>query len=216
MQRWVLGMFLLFLGENHLFGKGIKSQHSLGAEVMIAFKPSNEFVTKPSPNNTVLVYVYPLYKSYKNPGISYYYQWQTAISKNIKMGATIGCNIRYLEEVIAGEYETFYSFPLRTSVDWKALSTKEREYGIQWMGGYNFKHAKHKFLDGLGGFTTGLSVIRYHREHHFGLKAGFDFYQEASFLKFVPSAAFPDMIEETFRFNQFLYQFRFGFYKRLN
>ena len=50
----------------------------------------------------------------------------------------------------------------------------------------------------------------------FGLKAGFDFYQEASFLKFVPSAAFPDMIEETFRFNQFLYQFRFGFYKRLN
>jgi hypothetical protein len=194
----------------------VKSEHSLGADVMITFKPSNEYITKPSPNNTLLVYVFGKYKGYKNPGVSYYYQWKTPVRNNLKLGLQLACNIRYLQEVVAGEYETFYSFPLRGLIEWKALKGPQREYGLQGMGGYNFKHPRHKLLDGLGGFTAGISATRYHPEHHFGVKLGMDFYQETSFLKFVPDAGLPNMVEETFRFNQQLFQFRFGFYKMLN
>lgn len=219
MKRWKLVLLIveLILVQHTLFSKDFKSIHSVGGDVMITFKPSNISITKPSPNNTILVYVYGKYTGYQNPGLSYFYQWRTPVTSTIHVGVMAACNIRYLQEVVSGEYETFYSFPLRGLVEWKALQTKHRSYGLQWVGGYNFKHPKHKLLDGIGGFTTGLSVTRYHPEHHIGLKLGFDFYQETSFLKFVPDKSMPsNLVEETFRFNQFLYQVRFGFYKNLN
>jgi hypothetical protein len=190
-------------------------EHHIEMMTMVTFKPNNSFQRRKSPSNAYLEYVYGTFNSYKNPGLGYGYHVDALVTKKIRAGIRVAALVRYLQKTDDENYDTFYSIPVTATGEYPLAKTKNHRYTLEANAGYNFKHPKKRWFDGLGGWTGGFLLKRHYENKGVQLYLGYQFFQEKKQLRYVPSPNIPEGVEEIFRFKQFTNQISFGFGKRI-
>ena len=201
-----LCQFILING----FTQSFKFTHSFEASILSTFKPSRAVKIEPSPNNPGLDYIFPIFKGYKYPGAMFSYRVGFYVKNRLSFFGTISSILRYMEPLNNSNH-TFYSFPARLGIERKIINSKQRVYSMAILGGYNFKHPKYKYSDGIGGASCGISIRQQHQSKSHYLKFGIDYVQERSIIFWKYSQFLPNGIDETMRFNSHLFQASFGF-----
>lgn len=174
-MKQLLTLFLIFLGFASV-GQERKFHHAVDLGFVVTFKPSGHLRTQTQDYAT---FVFSCFKGYKYPSLRGRYSIRTEVRKNLELGAEAGVTLRYLEKKPVDNYYTFYSFPVMANASYKICklnSVKTLTAGIG--AGYNFKHPKHKNLDGLGGFTLGCNVTLRNSSNRVFYKLGYEMQQD--------------------------------------
>ena len=197
------------------FSQEKKLKHSFESTILLTWKPTNKINRFQSKNNPGLELWASKYKKYSLPGLSFVYNMAKKINETTSIGLKTGVNIRYLEKLNNGN-QTYYSFPLELLFNQSLFQTKKKIISVRIRSGYNFKHPKYKLYDGLGGFTTGLELIKRNKKASNYFKLGYTLFQERNKIRWNYSAIDPSLKDETWKFNQYLHQLNFGFGLFLN
>lgn len=188
-----------------------KNDHTIELGLMLSYRPSNKVHVDPSPNNPIMEYVYSHYKTYKYPGASYRYQWSTYKNEQWRFNLSAACYMRYLQKVSASNYITFYSFPLLLGIEKKLFKVFQVPYYAAMNLGYQFKHPKHQYLDGLGGMMGGFHLVRRKNSQLRYFKFGYEIIQQRLQFFVKASQLFPGGIDEKFSRWQYTHQFTASF-----
>jgi|688.fasta_scaffold05375_5 hypothetical protein len=178
-----LGVCILF----HLFVIQVSAQKVLeNWQHEISLGTAITFYNKNIPFNTIELkpgndLIYRPAKGYQVPALRLRYIVQKPIYKNTTVGLEAGSIFRYQEKVTSESYYTFYSFPLCMNAT--QVIYNENKFSVQTKlhGGYNFKHPKHKLLDGLGGMTGGASLVFFHKKKKVKYELGYEVQQDKLF-----------------------------------
>jgi hypothetical protein len=184
--------------------------HSIEASIVGTIKPSIALRKVPSPNNPGIDYLFPIFKGYKYPTSMFLYRLGYNTKNGYKFNCSVATILRYMEP-FNGSNQTYYSFPLRMGLEHNMIKTKHFIYSFEVDAGYNFKHPKYKYTDGIGGWIGGLNIRKQHKTKSHYLKLGIDYIQERGLIFWKYSQFLPNGIDETMRFNSHLVQVSFGF-----
>jgi hypothetical protein len=178
--------------------------HELDLGIAVSFKPYKKY--KIVEVNQLIDFVYNTNKSYKIPSLRVRYKFQKSISTHLKVGIETGITFRYQEKIGVANYYTFYSFPFALNANFMLVQSKSILLSFQPHVGYQFKHPKHKYLDGLGGILGGASLLIKRNKHFVSYQLGYEVQQDRNMLKIIPN---PPIITEyqTIKYKQFVSQF---------
>lgn len=212
MQRYLcLSILFLLLCIDSLHCAPWKIECSLETSVLFSFQPSKKVIVRASPNNAFLNYSFYRFKRYKYPGIAYQTRVSLFKKPGFRIGLSGGIQIRYQQKISEDNYQTFYAFPLLLQSEVQLMQIKQRAWCVQLGAGYNFKHPKHQFLDGLGSWMGTCTLLKRNPKKGQYWRLGYDLMRDRIRYNLKVSQLVPGGIDEKVNFSQWVHQVVLGY-----
>lgn len=188
-----------------------KIECSLEGSLLLSFQPSKQVVVRSSPNNAFLTYSFYRFKRYKYPGVSYQLRVSLFKKPGFRIGFTSGIQIRYQQKISDNNYLTFYSFPVLLHSEISLLHWHQQALSVQLAAGYNLKHPKYQYLDGLGSWMGSFTMLQ--RKHHKGQywRISYDVMRDRLRYNLKVSQLVSGGIDERVNFSQWVHQVALGY-----